>query len=187
MARKRDGSERRKKPRIALARGLLARFGTLGVILVDASETGARIEHYDRHNVGKKGRFRFDWDEQIVETEAVVVWCRVHRFAPGDEGATVYQSGLVFTDYLSAGAPAIQKIVTTFIARSLAEQVANARGIGPVTQKTMPVFRSGAVAGSADRGYVRCVLIDNRRWNKKWSRTNEQPQHGFTVPASEPE
>ena len=37
-----------------------------------------------------------------------------------------------------------------------------------------------------DRGYIRCTLISNNRWDKKWSRTPEQPLDGFTVLATEP-
>jgi hypothetical protein len=198
-------TERRKKPRINLTRALIARFGTPGVILIDASEGGARIEHFTRQGVGRKAHFRFQWEQSAIEAEAVVVWSKVHRFAHGDQGTTVYQSGLCLTEYIADAAATIQKMVTTFIARSLAEQVANARGIGPVTQRSMPVFRSGVVTGGVDpaeiekqkmipntalvvdRGYVRCALIDNRRWDKKWSRTSEQPIEGFTVPATEPD
>jgi hypothetical protein len=74
----------------------------------------------------------------------------------------------------------------TSIARSMAEQVANLRGLGPVTERDMPVFRSGIVAGEAraHSGYVRCTLR-NRRWEKKWTRDPQPPENGFTVLATE--
>jgi len=179
--------ERRKNPRITLPRGLMARLGTYGIVLIDTSEGGARIEHFSRHTVGRKAPLRFDWEKKSIEGQAVVVWSKIHRFVHGDDGTTVYQSGLYIPEYVGDSGSAIHQMVTTFIARSLAEQVANARGIGPVTQSSMPVFRGGAVVGTADRGYVRCTLIDNRRWDKKWSRTTDQPVDGFTVPATEPD
>jgi hypothetical protein len=120
------------------------------------------------------------------------------------EGTTVFQSGLFFTDFVGDTAARIHEMVNMLVARSLAEQVANARGIGPVIERNMPVFRSGVVASSGlepagadknrripkseivvDRGYVRCTLT-NRQWATKWTRSPEQPNEGFTVPATEP-
>ncbi|HYS54379.1 MAG TPA: PilZ domain-containing protein [Thermoanaerobaculia bacterium] len=195
--------ERRKKQRIALARGIFARFGTLDVIMIDVSEAGARIEHFTQLNLGRKARFRFEWQEKTIEFAAAVVSCKVHRFAHEEEGATVFQSGLFFTDYVDDAAVRIHEMVTMLVARSLAEQVANARGIGPIIERNMPVFREGVVAGSGvaslssdqerripkseivvDRGYVRCTL-NGANWNKKWSRSPEQPTDGFTLPAAE--
>jgi hypothetical protein len=197
--------ERRKKKRIQLTRGLIARFGTMGAIILDITEAGARIEHFTRLDIRKMASFRFRWQQKDVETSAQVVSCRVHRFAHGDDGTTVYQSGLMFTDYVGNSATILREFVTTIVARSLAEQVANARGIGPVTERDMPVFRSGVVTGSGlerdqesvkrlipasevavDRGYLRCTLVEGVRWVKKWSRTADQPKEGFTVSAAEP-
>jgi hypothetical protein len=71
-------------------------------------------------------------------------------------------------------------------------------------ERNMPVFRAGLVTSTGleespddkraripktqivvDRGYVRCAFTGNR-WTKKWSRTSDQPEEGFTVPATEP-
>ncbi len=199
-----SGRERRKKHRVQLTRGLIARYGATPSVILDITDAGARIEHFTRLDVGKKSRFRFEWKERVIEVEAKVVACRLHRFAHGDDGATVYQSGLLFTDYFDDAATALRDFVAQHVARSLAEQVANARGIGPVTERNMPVFREGVVTTSGldataerarrmlpnsavvvDRGYLRCTLNGNY-WDKKWSRTPEQPLEGFTLLASEP-
>ncbi|HUP48206.1 MAG TPA: hypothetical protein VNA04_05380 [Thermoanaerobaculia bacterium] len=205
MARK-SGAERRKKQRVKLTRGIIARFGTTGAIVLDITDAGARIEHFVRLELGRKARFRFEWQQKEIDLEATVRSCRVHRFAHGDEGTTVYQSGLLFADVTDDAAATLREMVATIVSRSLAEQVANARGIGPVTERNMPVFRSGAVVGggldrgqgkaqrylptsevAVDRGYTRCTLVANRRWEQKWTRSPDQPPEGFTVLATEPQ
>lgn len=195
--------ERRRKQRIQLTRAIVARLGAMGAVILDITDAGVRVEHFTRLDVGKRSRLRFDWQDKQIEVEANVVSCKVHRFAHGDDGATVYQSGLAFTGYEGDALATLRELVSTTVSRSLAEQVANARGIGPVTESQMPVFRSGVVTTSridavnktrllpkselvGDRGYVRCTLVDGNRWEKKWSRTPEQPLDGFTLLATEP-
>src|SRR5260370_33650994 len=73
---KRSRHERRKKKRTALPRGVLARYGTLDVIMIDVSEAGARIEHFIQLSVGRKSRFRFEWQDETLETEAEVRSCK---------------------------------------------------------------------------------------------------------------
>ncbi|HSP17507.1 MAG TPA: hypothetical protein VLV78_22370 [Thermoanaerobaculia bacterium] len=200
----RNRAERRKKQRIQLTRGVLARYGATPVIILDITDAGARIEHFVRFDVGRRSRLRLEWREKPLEVDALVVSCRVHRFAHGEEGTTVYQSGLFFHEYIEDALNALRDLVATHVAHSLAEQVANARGIGPVIEQNMPVFRSGVVATTGieggqksrrmiptssvviDRGYLRCTMNGNR-WDKKWSRSPDQPEEeGFTVLATEP-
>lgn len=198
-------SERRRKQRIQLTRGLIASYGAMSVIVIDVSDGGARIEHFRRLDVGKRARLSLEWNDKVLQVEAMTVSCKVHRFAPGEEGSTVFQSGLFFTEYIGDSATALREMLSTMVARSLAEQVANARGIGPVMERNMPVFRSGQVAAqgldttqrstrrgvpttgvAVNRGYLRCSLIGNSRWEKKWTLSSEQPDEGFTVSMSEP-
>jgi hypothetical protein len=205
MARAQERPERRRKKRIQLTRAIIGRFGATGAIVIDITDSGARIEHFTRLDIAKRARLRFDWNGQAIEVDAQVRSCRVHRFAHGDDGATVYQSGLHFVQYVGAAQNALKEMVATYVARSLAEQVANARGIGPVMERNMPVFRSGVVADVSiakddkgrrlipnseivmDRGYIRCTWINGRRWEKKWTRDSKQPEEGFTVVATEPD
>lgn len=201
--RPKTGAERRKKKRVQLARAIIARFSSMGAVILDVTDSGARIEHFARLDIGRTARFRLEWQGRAIEVEARVMSCRVHRFAHGDDGVTVYQSGLSFTEFYGDASAVLRELVATVVSRSLAEQVANARGIGPVTQDTMPVFRSGEVVVTAfdtetdrrflpnsevvaHRGYVRCTFVQGRSWQKKWTRSAEQPEDGFTVLASEP-
>lgn len=203
----RSGQERRKKKRVRLTRGLLAKLGTIGVVVLDVSETGSRVEHFTRMQTGARTRLRFSWENRSVTAECIVISCKVHRFFPGDAGSTVYQSGLLFTEYADDSLTTLKAMVSAFVARSLAEQVANARGIGPVLQNDMPVFRGGVVAttevdmksasmnkylmpetaneAATRSGYIRCRFT-HQRWEKKWTREYEEPTEGFTVLATEP-
>lgn len=197
--------ERRRRQRVRVGQTLLARLGPKAVIVLDLSDGGARIEHFAPLDVGKLARFEMPWSSGAIEATATVVSCRVHRFIPGREGGTVYQSGLSFNEYIGDGRTRLLQVLESLVARSLAEQVANMRGLGPVLEKEMPVFRSGVVvaadgnldadadaarrlaASSAalDRGYTRCVLIKGRRFEIKWTNSADQPENGFTVRASE--
>ena len=178
-------AERRRKPRLSLTRSLIARYGAQGVVIVDIHDVGARIEHFAPLTPGRNATLAFDWQSTRIETQAAVVACRVHRFANGVNGGTVYQSGLTFTNPSDEALKALRELMQTAIARSVAEQVANLRGLGPVTEKDMPVFRSGIVAGRAHAGYVRCTLRNDRRWEKRWTKDPEAPLEGFTVLATE--
>lgn len=199
--------ERRKKQRVQLSQPLVSRVGTIGAVLVDLSESGARVEHYTRLKTGSLTRFRFQWENEGIETECIIVSCRVQRFSPGDDGLTVYQSGLLFTQPRGETATTLRKMVSGFVARALAEQVANAKGIGPVLAKDMPIFRDGVVSSNTfemtasndtqhliptkliahEKGFIRCRLIRGNWWERKWVRSKEQPKDdGFTVSASEP-
>lgn len=192
--------DRRRKARLQLTRSLIARYGAQGVVIVDIHDLGARIEHFAPLQPGKSAALVFDWQSKRIETPATVVGCRVHRFADGHNGGTVYQSGLSFVNPSAEALQALRELMQTSIARSMAEQVANLRGLGPVSEREMPVFRSGMVAGEgvdksqvterrvpiarAHSGYVRCTLRD-RRWQKRWTRDPQPPEEGFTVLATE--
>lgn len=194
--------ERRKRPRLHLTRSLIARYGAQGVVIVDVNEAGARIEHYAPLTLGRSATLAFDWQGQRIELDAAVVACKVHRFVTGEHGGTVYQSGLTFTRVNEEVARAMREMMATSIARSVAEQVANLRGLGPVSERNMPVFREGVVAGEGvdasqvtkrklpiqrvHHGYLRCSLLYGRRWERKWTRDSAQPDEGFTVLATEP-
>ena len=195
--------ERRRKPRLRLTRSLIARYGAQGVVIVDIHEGGARIEHFSPLQPGRTAVLTFDWQSARVTVEARVIASRVHRFADGQHGGTVYQTGLAFAPTDESNAHAVHELMTTMISRSVAEQVANLRGLGPVTERDMPVFQEGVVAAEgvdasqgttkripikrAHQGYTRCVLLPGRRWQRRWTNSPVQPDNeGFTVLATEP-
>lgn len=205
MGSERDRPERTKQ-RVSPSRQLYGRVGTTGVLLIDVSESGAKIEHYNRRfGTGSKIDLIIEWQERVLNLKCHVVYSRVDRFITGEKGATVYRSGLRFLEPSEEIMTGIRAMVADIVKRGLAEQVANVKGLGPIMQRDMPTFRTGVVdaggraegvraegaahlvpekAWASEIGYVRCRRVGNW-WEKKRTHNSAQPEDGFTVPATE--
>jgi hypothetical protein len=158
------------------------------VIILDLTEKGARIEHLVYLERGRTQPLRFEWERKVYEAMAEVKTCKVHRFSAGDDGQTVYQSGLQFIEYAEKGEEALKEMTTTIVARGLAEHVANLRGAVRHPEAEKRVVPRGAEQPDdmpIDRGYLRCTYLGSS-FEKKWSRSPEQPLLGFTISAAEP-
>jgi hypothetical protein len=196
--------DRRSAERIRLSESLVARFGTEGVVLVDVSEVGAKIEHYHRVKVGDEKIFRLRVRDLAVAINASVVVSKVHRFASGDAGLTVYRTGLRFMTATEADLETVKQMISSARAQTLVEQVANAKGFVP-PRGEMPIFRGGVLTSNQVRitsekrdahllpdrpivkeiGYIRFYKRVGR-WMKIWTMDPAQPEDGFTVSANEP-
>lgn len=197
--------ERRRQSRVRLASPLVGRIGTYGAILLDLSEGGAKLEVYSMLRTGTVLRFRFEWEGASIETDCRILSCRVARLAGGEGGATVYHARVTFVEPDGTSAVALKKIVATHMARALAEQVANAKGVIPLDEQRMPIFRGNALASNEyeqvsgqkhahllpsakvlkQRGYICCRLQRETMWTRKWTSSPEQPEEGFTVSVHE--
>ncbi len=197
---------RRQAERIQLVQPLIARIGTVGVLLIDVSDRGARIEHYAPWTTAGEKLLRLEWGENEVASRCRVVSTRVHRFASGDDGLTVYQSGLQFQEESGPFVETVKRMISAQRAGSLVEQVANARGFVAPNLDAMPIFRGGGLASNnievvksqklnhlvpdkkivGQAGFLRCALIRNSYWMRKWTLDPSQPLDGFTISASEP-
>ncbi|MFN2442987.1 MAG: PilZ domain-containing protein [Thermoanaerobaculia bacterium] len=197
-------SNRRRAERIRLSKPFVCRLGSSGVVLVDISNFGARVEHYARIERGTRKTLRIRFDGEEISMPAEVVACRVERFMPGDQGLTVYRSGIRFLEEEGSQFERIKKLTSSYVASTLVEQVANARGfMAPVTGE-MPIFRNGSLASNRfdigsnrldehllpsrdltrKTGFIR-YSFDKGRWNRKWTLDANQPVEGFTVSANE--
>lgn len=199
-----DRENRRRAERIRLSESLVARFGTEGVVLVDVSEVGAKIEHYHRVKVGEQKIFRLRIKELSVAIQCRVVVSKVHRFATGDDGLTVYRSGIEFMTATESDLENVRQMISSARAQTLVEQVANAKGFVP-PKGEMPIFRGGILTTNQvritsektdehllpkksivkDIGYIRFYKRVGR-WMKIWTMDPTQPEEGFTVSANEP-
>lgn len=203
MSRK-SGVERRVALRARLSNAIIARFGTMGVLLIDSSDTGVLIEHYSRCQNGSERVLRLEWDGGDVSARARIVRSAVHRFSSGDDGLTVFRSGLKFLDDDSEFVESLRKIISAQSASALMEQVANAKGFVAPTAGEMPIFKEGALTSNRldikgtsrdlrllpdkpivhEVGFLRCRLLRGT-WQIKWTLDSKQPGEGFTILASE--
>jgi hypothetical protein len=195
-------SNRRRADRIRLSKPFVCRFGSHGVVLIDISNHGARLEHYSRFDRGVERILRFRWQREEIAMPASIVSCRIERFVPGDSGLTVYRSGVRFTQEEGAEFEKVKKMTSAHVATTLVEQVANARGFKPMTRGEMPIFRNGTLTSNdfeiegeegqllperelARRtGFIRYSLARGG-WARKWTLDPTQPEEGFTVSANE--
>jgi hypothetical protein len=195
---------RRRAERIRLSESVVARLGTQGAVLVDMSLYGARVEHYSRLRVGDVRQLRLDVGEMSISVRATVVNSKVQRFAAGDDGLTVYRSGLDFSGEDSSHLGTVGQFIEHARAETLTEQIANAKGFAPPSKGEMPIFRGGALASNDFRvttakkdahlipdkkivkevGFVRFAK-KKERWTRVWTLDPSQPEEGFTVSANE--
>src|SRR5437016_2229940 len=134
----------RRVQRVHLAQPLIARLGTVDVVLVDISVLGVRIEHHMPLSAGGRSRLSFRWDDEEIVTECRIVRSRLERFSVGEDGLTVYHSGLEFENIPDQMKVKIKTMIERFISRALEEQRLNARGVLPEHNlEKMPIFRYG--------------------------------------------
>ncbi|MBI2212514.1 MAG: PilZ domain-containing protein [Acidobacteria bacterium] len=197
-------SNRRRAERIRLSESVVARLGTQGAVLIDLSILGARVEHYSRLRVGDVRLLRLDVGEMSINLRATVVNSRIHRFAAGDDGLTVYRSGLDFSGDDEQELGTVGHFIEHARAETLTEQIANAKGFAPPSKGEMPIFRGGALTSNdfkvttakkdahlipdkriaKDVGFVRYAKKKDR-WTRVWTLDRSQPEEGFTVSANE--
>lgn len=197
-------ANRRRAERIRLSESVVARLGTQGAVLIDLSLFGARVEHYNRLRVGEARSLRLEVGEASVSIRCVVVNSRIHRFASGDDGLTVYRSGLDFAEEHQERLTSLHQFIEHARAETLTEQIANARGFAPPPKGEMPIFRGGALTSNTfnvastkkdehlipdkriarEVGFIRFSRRKDR-WSRIWTLDSSQPEDGFTVSANE--
>ncbi|MFA6958679.1 MAG: PilZ domain-containing protein [Thermoanaerobaculia bacterium] len=195
---------RRRAERIRLSESVVARLGTQGAVLIDMSLSGARVEHYSRLRVGDVRQLRLDVGEMSISVRASVANSRVQRFASGDDGLTVYRSGLDFSGEDEGHLGTVGQFIEHARAETLTEQIANAKGFAPPSKGEMPIFRGGALTSNdfkvttarkdahlipdkkiaKEVGFVRFAKKKDR-WTRVWTLDPSQPDEGFTVSANE--
>ncbi len=194
----------RRVQRVHLAQPLLARLGSVQVVIVDVSILGARVEHHVPLAAGGNSSFSFKWEEEEISSQCRIVRSRLERFSVGTDGLTVYHSGLEFESMADETKTRLKAMIGRFITRALEEQKLNARGVVPEHDvNKMPIFRFGGqlTANAKDKrvsapsylpasrlaketGYI-CYNLENNSWRRKRTHDPGQPMEGFTISATE--
>lgn len=194
-------SKRRRVERIRLSPPLTGRIGAQSAVVIDISLMGARLEHQTPLTVGHKLKLWFSWRDEEFSLETLVMRCKLDRFSIGQDGLTVYHSGVAFQHANDESRLALRGLIEGQVIRALEEQKANARGDIPEWIQKMPIFQRGGMLTSTraelvksfrdaiplpasriaqSSGYL-CYRLEGRSWRKIRTRKPEQPVEGFTV------
>jgi len=164
------GAERRVASRLRIS-------GTVGVligrgegVLVDLSETGARIRHRTLVRRGAIVRISFEGGERRFSAAAEVLASRVVSLGDG----TTYESRLRFTALDAESAAVLASTLESLAGLDMRRWVDNLHGWGDVPGSRAPRLGTGT--------FLRCRLL-GRRWEQKWTRDTVQPSNGFLLPA----
>src|SRR5688572_3990364 len=182
-------ARKRKVERIRLTFPILGRVGSTDVVLLDISLHGCRIEHTVPIKVANRIRIQFHWEHERLDLDGEVVRSNLNSFAAGQNGLTVYHSGVRFESVEGESVGALRKLITEQITRALAEQKANARGDIPKYIDQMAIFTQGMLTANPsdvaaaydgetslpnlriarERGYLSYTL-DKNQWRKRRTR-----------------
>lgn len=167
-------SERRRYGRIRLDEALGARYGDMGVRVIEMSVSGFLIAHEGRLASGQTRPLVIDANEGAIELEGTVVRSTLYRLSKALGEKSLYHTGLRIVRFANEGFERLRTLIGERILRALDEQKANARGIPPLA----------AYMYQPEKGelYRRCEFVDGV-WRKSETIRPMQPANGFTISA----
>ena len=162
--------ERREYQRLALTQPLDGKFGEYSIRLIDVSATGARVESHDHVPRGARAMLRFSWREHDIELMAETV-----RTVDDISGLRFLEDSEMLRMCLAQSAIEV-----------LRAQEANMEGERERNIIAGDETLTAASAGLKLKGFVTWTLEENG-WKRRKSLLPDQPEHGLTVSASEPQ
>jgi hypothetical protein len=165
--------ERRVYQRLNLTKPLDGSYGDLPVRIVDVSATGAQVELSER-TLPPRGRLRFRWREQVVEIESEVV-----RSDEDRAGIHFVEESETLRDLIAQSAT---EVLAAQQANMEGDRARNVIATDDVGEETL----TAASAGLGAKGWTMFTLGPNG-WKRRRSMLPDQPEHGFTVSAAEPD
>ena len=118
----------------------------------------------------------FDWEGSTIELRCEVMRNTLERLAKNTSEKSIYHAGLRIVEADQLSRDALRAMITSFVARALDEQKANARGIPP---EAAQCFQTGK-----GTDFLRFELV-NGAWRRTATTRPDQPANGFTISASE--
>ena len=165
--------DRRSAPRMKLGGTHPVLIGRGNGVVIDLSETGARIRHSTATRRGEKIRLSLEWEGERFSAHAEVLSCRVVSI--GNGGGTTFESRLRFVSLPPGAAEVLQRTMQALQQRDMRRWVANLRGWEPEADAV-------EAAGTLSSALVRYRLC-GASWEKKCTTSTVQPEDGFVVPA----
>lgn len=161
--------ERRAFQRLTLREPLDGWFGDYAVRLVDVSASGAQLEHDEPIPAEAHGLLRFWW--RGAELEILAKTARtIHE---NRTGVQFVEESEHLKEQIAASAAELLRAIE---ANARGDRDANVIGDETLT----------AAARTLATGFVRWTLSMDG-WSGKLSTDSHQPEHGFTISASEPD
>ena len=167
--------EKRRYGRVHLSPPLRGEIDGLAIEIIELSVSGVRVRHEMRLLRVKTHRLRFSWDERHAEIKCELVRTSISGLSKKSGEPTLYETGMRITDARPESADILRDLVAEHVVRCINEQLANARGIAPLS----------ADSYQSDKGegrYRRCEFVDGR-WRREETSNPEQPRNGFTISA----
>lgn len=165
-----DARERRGAERLAVAEPVPVIFGRGQGMLVDLSQTGARIRHSSPVQRGAAARFTFEWEKRRFSATATVLASRVISLGAG----LSYESRVRFSALEAESESVLAQALDSLAGRAVRRWVANLRGWNDESQSA----NASQPAGS----FIRCRLHGTGWWERKCTSSTEQPEDGFLLP-----
>jgi hypothetical protein len=165
--------DRRGAPRMRLGGKHPILIGRGDGVVMDVSETGARVRHSTATRRGERIRLSLEWEGERFSAHAEVLACRVVSI--GNGGGTTFESRLRFVSMPPGAAEVLQRTMQALQQRDMRRWVANLRGWGSEDER-------GDEFVNIASSLVRYRLCGNS-WEKKCTTNGVQPDDGFVVPA----
>lgn len=164
-----DHHERRGGERLRVAGTVNVIFGRGTGVLVDLSESGARIRHSVAMRRGTSVRISFESEHARFSANAEVLAARVISIGNGPS----YESRVRFTSLDAESRRVLATAIEELTGRDIRRWVANLKGWGE--ESATPTAKSNG-------SFIRCRLR-GEWWERKCTNDTTQPSDGFLLPS----
>jgi hypothetical protein len=164
-----DPRERRRAERLAVNTTIDVFFGRGPGVLVDLSQSGARIRHSSPVQRGASARISFEWERRRFSATATVLAARVISLG----AALSYESRVHFSAVSPESEQVLAAALESMTGSNVRRWVANLHGWSEESQ---------APAARPTASFIRCRLRSSW-WERKCTSDTVQPPDGFLLPA----
>jgi hypothetical protein len=169
-----DNQDRRRAERLRISGAVTVVFGRGEGVLVDLSETGARIRHHAPVRRGATVRISFEWEHARFSATANVLASRVVSLGNGPS----YESRVCFTAFDRGAEVLLARAIEDISGQNVRRLVANLRGWNDEPESELAPVATGS--------FLRCRLRGSW-WERKYTNDATQPADGFVLPAESSE